>query len=76
MAFCVGKLFSSVPIAFVCRHLFATTSCTYVTIWLTISAEMKISEQCGIAAAKGNYFLGINWARYSVQCKRINNTAV
>jgi len=25
---------------------------------LTISAEMKVSEQCGIAAAKGNQILG------------------
>ena len=25
---------------------------------LTISAEMKVSEQCGIVAAKGNQILG------------------
>ena len=40
---------------------------------LTISADMKVSEQCGIAAAKGNHFLN---KKYSVQGKRSNNTAV
>ena len=28
---------------------------------LTISADMKGSEQCGIAAAKGNQILGLIW---------------
>ena len=28
---------------------------------LTISADMKVSEQCGIAAAKGNQILGLIW---------------
>ena len=28
------------------------------TLGLTISADMKVSEQCGIAAAKGNQILG------------------
>ena len=28
-------------------------------LWLTISADMKVSEQCGIAAAKGNQILGL-----------------
>ena len=27
---------------------------------LTISADMKVSEQCGIAAAKGNQILGLS----------------
>ena len=26
---------------------------------LTITADMKVSEQCGIAAAKGNQILGL-----------------
>ena len=26
---------------------------------LTISADMKVSEQCGIAAAKGNQIIGL-----------------
>ena len=26
---------------------------------LTISADMKVSEQCGIAAAKGNHIFGL-----------------
>ena len=30
-----------------------------VTLGLTISADMKVSEQCGIAAAKGNQILGL-----------------
>ena len=28
-------------------------------LWLTISADMKVSEQYGIAAAKGNQILGL-----------------
>ena len=28
-------------------------------LWLTVSADMKVSEQCGIAAAKGNRSLGL-----------------
>ena len=28
-------------------------------LWLTISADMKVSEQCGIAAAKGNHIIGL-----------------
>ena len=43
---------------------------------LTISADMKVSEQCGIAAAKGNQILGLIRRKYSVQRKRTNNTAV
>ena len=43
---------------------------------LTISADMKVSEQCGIAAAKGNQIIGLIRAKYSVQRKRTNNTAV
>ena len=26
-------------------------------LWLTVSAEMKVSEQCGIVAAKGNQII-------------------
>ena len=28
---------------------------------LTISADMKVSERCGIAAAKGSQILGLIW---------------
>ena len=28
-------------------------------LWLTISADMKVSEQCGIVAAKGNHIFGL-----------------
>ncbi len=28
-------------------------------IWLTISADIKVPEQCGIAAAKGNQIIGL-----------------
>ena len=41
--------------------------------------DMKVSEQCGIAAAKGNQILGLIrriFLKYSVQRKRTNNTAV
>ena len=43
---------------------------------LTISADMKVSEQCGIAASKGNLFIFINQAKYRVQGKGTNHTAV
>ena len=42
---------------------------------LTISANMKVSEQCGIAAAKGNQILGL-LRRNIVYKNRTNNTAV
>ena len=35
---------------------------------ITISADMKVSEQCGISAAKGN--------KYIVYKTKTNNTAV
>jgi len=41
---------------------------------LTISADMKGSEQCGIAAVKGNQIIGL--IRRNIQGKIINNTAV
>ena len=42
---------------------------------LTISANMKVSVQCGIAAAKGNQILGL--IRQNIVYKEItNNTAV
>ena len=28
-------------------------------LWLTISADMKVSEQCGIIAAKGDQIIGL-----------------
>ena len=44
---------------------------------LAISADMKVSEQCGIAAAKGNQILGlIRQNIVYIQRKRTNNTAV
>ena len=43
---------------------------------LTISADMKVSEQCAIAAAKGSQILGLIRRIYSVQGKRTNNTGV
>ena len=35
------------------------TTIKEMDIGLTISADMKVSEQCGIAAAKGNQILGL-----------------
>ena len=43
---------------------------------LTISADMKVSEQCGIAAAKGNQILGLIRRNIVYKEKRTNNTAV
>ena len=43
---------------------------------LTISADVKVLEQYGIAAAKGNQILGLIRQKYSVQGKRTNNTTV
>ena len=28
-------------------------------LWVTISADWKVTEQCGIAAGKGNQLLGL-----------------
>ena len=28
-------------------------------LWLTMNADMKVSEQCGTAASKGNQVLGM-----------------
>ena len=39
-----------------------TVPCTTVKekdLGITISADMKVSEQCGIAASKGNQILGL-----------------
>ena len=43
---------------------------------LTISADMKVSEQCVIAAAKGNNILGLIRRNIVYKDKRTNNTAV
>ena len=42
---------------------------------LTISADMKVSKQCEIAASMVNQIVGIIRRHYSVQGKRTNNTA-
>ena len=42
---------------------------------LTINADMKVPEQCGIAAAMGNQIIGL--IRRNIVCKeKTNNTAV
>ena len=44
---------------------------------LTICADMKVSEQCGIAAAKGNQILGLFRRNIVHKEKELNyNTAV
>ena len=43
---------------------------------LTISANMKVSEQCGIAAANGNQILGLIRRNIVYKEKELNNTAV
>ena len=42
---------------------------------VTISGDMKVSEQCGIAASKGNKILGLIW-RNITQGKKANYTSV
>ena len=42
---------------------------------VTISADMKVSEQCGIAASKGNQILGLI-RKYSIQGEKANYTSV
>ena len=46
---------------------------------ITISADMKISEQCGIAASKGNKIFGVirrNIYLYIIQGRKTNDTSV
>ena len=43
---------------------------------LAISADMKASEQCGIAAARGTQILGLIRRNPVYKSKRTNNTAV
>ena len=62
IASCIRKLFSSLPIPCVAIYLqrrHVHTSNKIQDLGLTISADMKVSEQCGIAAAKGNQILGL-----------------
>ena len=64
-----------------------TVLCTTVKekdLGLTISAEIKVSELCGIAASKGNQILGLIWRnnsdyiKYNViyTCKPFSNCLV
>ena len=46
------------------------TTVTGKDLGLTVSADIKVSEQCGIAAAKGNKIIGL------IRQNRINDTAV
>ena len=42
-------------------HCYVMCKCVvmYVDLGVTFSADMKVSEQCGIAASKGNQILGL-----------------
>ena len=42
---------------------------------VTISADMKVPEQCGIAASKGNKILGLI-RRNNIKGKQINYTSL
>ena len=55
--------------------LYLNTTLKEKDFGLTISADMKVSEQCGIAAAKGNQILGLI-RRNIVYKEKTNNTAV
>ena len=43
---------------------------------VTISADMKVSEQCGIAASKGNQILGLIRKKHNIQGKKVNYTSL
>ena len=43
---------------------------------VTISADMKVSEQCGIAASKGNKILGLIRRNITYKGKKVNYTAL
>ena len=45
-------------------------------VGLTISADMKVSQQCGIAAAKGNQILGLIRRNIVYKENKTKNTAV
>ena len=42
---------------------------------VTVSADMKVSKQCGIAALKGNQILGLI-RRNNIQGKKVNYTSL
>jgi len=46
-----------------------TTTVKEMDLGITIGADMKVSEQCGIAAAKGNQILGL--IRRNIQRKKL-----
>ena len=41
------------------RYTVLRTTANEKDLGVTVSAEMKVSEQCGIAASKGNQILGL-----------------
>ena len=43
---------------------------------VTISADMKVSEQCGIAASKGNQILGLIRRNITYKGKKVNYTSL
>ena len=43
---------------------------------VTISADMKVSEQCGIAASKGNQILGLIRRNITYKEKKVNYTSL
>ena len=40
-------------------HTVLRTTLKEMDLGMTISADMKVSEQCGIAASKGNHIFGL-----------------
>ena len=43
---------------------------------VTISADMKVSEQCDIAVSKGNTFFGLIRRKHNIQWKKVNYTSL
>ena len=52
-------------------HTFLGTSVKEMHLGVTISADMKVSEQCGIAASKGNQILGLIRRKIAYKVKKL-----
>ena len=45
-------------------------------IWVIVSSDMKVSEQCGIAARKGNQILGLIRRNIAYRDKRLTSAVL
>ena len=56
---CLHKGHGNLDVNYKMRHTVLGTTVKEQDLGVTISADMKVSEQCGIAASKGNQILGL-----------------